>query len=168
MERATSLVVSCLSIVFLFAGCQNSSSPTEPPTLPPDTRLQTVIEAQNTGIPQRRGEIVLTEDRWQEVWAEIHAGSGTPGMPAPTIDFSTEMVILAAMGDEPDSCWKIQITDARSEVVKISVSVAETRPPLSCACPAVVIQPVHVVRAPREELPGEFSFRRSVIGAGCG
>lgn len=167
MKHLGALVVSSVTVLLLLTACENSSSPTEPPTLPPDTELQTIYSAKNSGIHTRGGEIILTEERWQEVWAAIQAGSETPGAPAPSINFSTDMLIFAAMGDEPDSCWNLTITEVRPEVAKIRVDVSETRPPLNCACPAVVIQPVHVVRVSREELPGEFNYRRTITGPGC-
>ena len=154
------------TIILGLNGCSESSSPTDPgPIILPS--FQTVFKATNTGVHERRGEVILSQERWEEVWSEIHAGQQTPGVPAPTIDFGTNMLVMASMGDEPDGCWDIGITEVRAVVVRLEVAVAETRPPLSCTCPAVVVQPVHVVQVERADLPAQFRFVRSILGVGC-
>lgn len=156
-----------LSVPLLFlVACSEGGSSTEPGPLILPT-FQSVFKAKTSGVHMRGGEVILTQERWEEVWAEIHAGLETPGVPAPTVDFATNMLVMAAMGDEPDSCWDLAISQVRAAVVRLEVDVAETRPPVSCTCPAEVIQPVHVVLVARADLPAEFDFRRSFVGVGC-
>ena len=163
MTRRTLLVIA-LTILLFGWGCNGTRTPTEPVVRP--VSFETVYRSRTSGIHARRGELIFTADRWAAVWSEIHAGQD-PVPPVPTVDFSTAMVVLAASGDQPDGCWNVQIANVTPNVVRVSVDVAQTHPPVGCSCPTVVVQPVHAVRATKLEAPGQFNFFQSITGS-CG
>lgn len=162
LRRTLSLVASLLLLVAL--GCGGSKSPTEPIVRP--VSFQTIYRSQTSGIHAQRGEIIQTADRWAAVWAEIHQGESMVP-PLPAVDFSTEMVVLAAAGDLPDGCWNVQVSNVAPNVVRVNVAVAVTHPPVGCGCATVVVQPVDVVRAQKLDAPGVFNFYQSISGS-CG
>jgi hypothetical protein len=138
-------------------GCRDS--PTEPKGEP--IGFQSLYASQYSGMETRRGEIIRDAGRWSAAWAEVHRGT-SPQPPLPAVDLHSEMVILAAAGPRADSCWDLAIDSVRSGSAGIAVSAEEIRR-TGCACLAVIVQPVHVVRAPRIEGPGFFDFdQRSV------
>src|SRR4030095_17180821 len=82
---------------------------------------------------------------------------------APDIDFSREMIIVAAMGPRPTSGYAITIEEAyergdRLEVVVRSIS------PGSCGAFQMGTQPVEIVRIAKSERP--IVFREIKPGVG--
>lgn len=139
-----------------------SESPTEPRHL----AFETVYAYQYSGIKAKRGEVISSMERWSAVWNEIHA-SHSPQPPLPQIDFGTDTVVLATMGENPDACWTVAIESVELRGRRLQVTVKEKRGQLSCACLTVTVQPVHVVRISRIASSGEFTFRRVIEGPGC-
>lgn len=78
------------------------------------------------------------------------------------------MLLVAGMGEAPDSCWRIGIetVKARGEH-SLEVLVVEERSPPSCVCLTVIVHPVHVVRLRRLDRRPSFRFDRRVLGGTC-
>jgi hypothetical protein len=96
---------------------------------------------------------------WKQLTARVPPGNGVP--PPPEIDFSKEMVVVAAMGERPTSgYWTI--IDGACEVdgqVEVFVSNVED---VSCAGQfQSVTHPADAVRLPQTDLP--VVFRESQI-----
>lgn len=96
---------------------------------------------------------------WKRLNARVPTGSWVP--PLPEIDFSKEMVVVAAMGVRPSSgYWTI--IDGACEVdghVEVFVSNVED---VSCVGQmAILTYPADAVRLPRTDLP--FVFRETQV-----
>jgi len=157
------MLAVALSVSLFALGCNEGSSPTEPIVTPPT--VTSVYKSQSSGIHAQRGELIFDNERWAAVWAEIHDGGTAPSLPA--VDFSTDMIVLAALGDQPDGCWQLQISSVRPEVVRVVVNATATHPPAGCGCPTTISNPVHVVRTTKLEAEGQFTFSRTITG-NCG
>ena len=125
-----------------------------------------VRKESNTGIRVRRTEVISAQSRWIAVWDEIMA-TRSPKPPLPAVDFSANVLLLAALGDTPDACKSVVIERVEQRGGMFVVSVKETRPPASCVCPPVVAQPVHVVAAARVATTGSFEWRSVTEGNPC-
>jgi hypothetical protein len=157
---------SALGAIFALPLLSCSESPTEPRQREP-VAFATVYVSPFSGVETRRGELITDSGRWSAVWNEIHRRS-SPLPPLPSVDFGSEMVLFAALGTEPDACWStgIEVVEAAGER-SLEVSVAETRAPPSCACLAVVVNPVHAVRLQRLDRRASFRFDRRVLSGTC-
>lgn len=155
-----------IAVVFAASLLSCLGSPTEPRGHEL-LAIETVLISQRSGIGTRRAELITDSGRWNAVWSEIHRdSSGLP--PIPSVDFGSEMLILAALGQEPDSCWSIQIRSVRATGERLlEVLVVEGRSPPSCACATVIVNPVHVVRLRRSDRRPSFLFDQRVLGKTC-
>lgn len=166
IAAAATLLLAACSAIFALSLLSCSESPTEPRQREP-VAFVTVYVSSFSGVDARRGELITDSGRWSAVWSEIHRRSSPPP-PLPSVDFGSEMVLFAALGQEPDACWSIGIESVEATGDRsLQVSVAETRRPMSCACLAVVVNPVHAVRLPRRGRSASFRFDRRVLSGIC-
>ncbi len=107
------------------------------------------------GISQRSRLVIRTRDEFTKLWTQL-LGTSSYRPPPPEVDFSREMLVVAAMGEQPSSGYEIVIdgaceVDNRVEVFVRSMSFAK------CAMQAMVVTaPVDIVRLPQTQLPVVF------------
>jgi hypothetical protein len=161
-ERTTVMRMQrIIAALILLAGCSNESSPTG--TNGPVPTIQ-VYKSKTSAIPGRRAEIVSRQSRWVEVWDEITANV-SPKPAIPVVDFDNVILIFAAGGELAHSCSDIRIESVTRTDGALAVSILEERRP-TCACPAIVIRPVHIVSVPRAATNATFEFRVANV-SGC-
>jgi hypothetical protein len=98
-------------------------------------------------------------DFWKQFTARIHPSNGVP--PLPEVDFSKEMVVVAAMGQKPSSGYWTFIDGACEVDGQLEVFVSNVDD-VSCIGPfAVVTYPADAVRLPQTNLP--IVFRETSI-----
>jgi hypothetical protein len=158
--RKGSLASFGILVLLMTLGCDDG--PTEPRGEP--IAFQTIYASPHSGIETRRGEIIRDPSRWSAVWEEVHRQT-SPQPPLPAVDFGSDMVILAAAGMREDSCWDVAVGAVASRRGTVAVSAEEIRR-TGCACLAVIVHPVHVVRATRSDGSGRFGFAQRTI-PGC-
>jgi hypothetical protein len=107
--------------------------------------------------PERR--VITSDADWDAAWAQIHAGR-TPMPPRPHVDFSRDVVILAAMGSRPSTGFGVTITEVRVHAGTFYVRVTEQSPGRGCNVGDAMTSPVHAVRAPREATSAQFVLAR--------
>lgn len=88
---------------------------------------------------------------WGRVWARL-AGSTPP----PLVNFSNQMVIIAAMGTMSSGGYEITIDSAATYGSEHLIFVRTQKPAQDCGVPATQTEPVDVVRVPRRTLPTRF------------
>lgn len=138
-----------------FAAACSGDSPTG--TDGPLTMTQ-VYHQKNTGIRAQRGEVISRESRWSQVWDEINS-TISPKPPLPTVNWDTQMLVLAARGETADACKDVEIERVERQSGELRVSIAEKNPGANCgACPPVVVHPVHVVAVPRAATGARFDW----------
>jgi hypothetical protein len=116
------------------------------------------------GISRRDRLVIRDGEQFNQLWKEI-AGPGPDKPPPPQVDFSREMLIVAAMGQQPSSGYEIIIesaceVDNQLEVVVRSANYAKCGLQLG-----VVTAPVDIVRVPKTNLP--VVFREAEVASGC-
>lgn len=147
---------------FLLLSC-SESSPTAPDGPVAFTEVYTDMYS---GILTRRQEIIATPTQWQRVWDEIYARrSPKPALPA--VNFENSLLIVVGLGDTGDACKRVAVESVTRSGGALNVSVKEIRPPASCVCPPVTVQPVQVVSIPRLATGAGFQWRSVTEGSGC-
>ncbi|HYH08887.1 MAG TPA: hypothetical protein VEK11_17675 [Thermoanaerobaculia bacterium] len=135
-----------LIALVVFAGCNGESDPTSPDGVLPFTQ---VAKEKNSGITQRRAEVIALQSRWVQVWDEMMS-TRSPKPPVPQVDFETKILILAAYGETGDACRDVEIERVDRRSGALEVSIADKRRAPNCpVCPPVTAQPVHVVSVER-------------------
>jgi hypothetical protein len=124
------------------------------------------VSFRSGGIWEPLRSVIRDRAQFNNFWKRLHSPdplyspdpTHDPGVqlpPLPEIDFSREMVVIAAMGRRPNGAYWI-IIDGACEVdgqLEIFVrSIDGSR----CTAPGIMTAPVDVVRLPRIDLPVVF------------
>jgi hypothetical protein len=96
-------------------------------------------------------EVITDEARFHQVFKRLHADQLPPPAP-PTIDFAREFVILAAMGQQPTTGYRIEVEQMEryGSVLRVRVRFQEADPQARHA--TMLTQPFVLVKIPR--MPG--------------
>ena len=130
------------------AGCQSSSSPDDTDTLVENRPVTPLVHEVYTAFGEPARFVVRDARLWAEVWARTYAGrSEVPRRP--TIDFSREMVVVAAQGGQGSSGYDISIERVASRDGTMAVHVLATSPDERCVVLTVGTAPVVMVRVPQ-------------------
>ncbi len=106
------------------------------------------------GISQRARLLIRNRDEFIEFWNQMMpVASEKP--PLPEIDFSREMIIVAAMGKQP-SRYGILIDSACEVDNQLEVLVRSIKLPTCGAEAGLPPEPVDIVRLPKTDLPVVF------------
>ena len=110
----------------------------------------------NSGYEEPARLVIRDGASWQAAWAQTHANM-SPVPPLPAVDFSTDMIVLVAMGWRPSGGYQILVEGA-SELGADGavVAVSSTSPGVRCFVTAALTEPVDIVRMPRRD--GEIRF----------
>ena len=119
----------------------------------------------SSGITAPRRETIRDEAAWRAAWAEIWARTGPTPPPLPTIDFTRDMIVLAALGQRNSGGYSITVDSASRATSGIVVWVTKLTPG-NCGTLAALTQPVDVVSMPK--VAGTAEFReREAVRPGC-
>ena len=119
-----------------------------------------IHKEQFTGVKTKREEIITSSSRWESVWQEI-VSNRSPKPPRPSVDFSSHVLVFVARGETADSCRTIAINRVEVDRGRFDVFVDDVRAPMSCSCPPVVADPVHVVAVAVSHRTQRFTISRS-------
>lgn len=115
------------------------------------------------GMSQRARWVIRDRAEFDELWNKVMS-STSDKPPLPEVDFSREMLIVAAMGQQP-SVYEIIIDSACEVDNQLEVLVRSTRF-LSCgAYLGLLPETVDIVRLPKTDLP--VVFRETEATADC-
>ena len=96
--------------------------------------------------------VITQPAEWDAIWRRIVARHGNPPAPPP-VDFSREMLLVAAMGTQPTGGYAIRIDRVIDNETFLEVLVTRTSPGPRCGATAALTNPVDVVRVPASMKP---------------
>lgn len=117
------------------------------------------------GFPTDKGFRLVIKNRdefsafWKRLTAPVPPGQWVP--PLPDIDFSKEMIVVAAMGTRPTSGYWTIIDGACEVNGQVEVFVSNVEDASCSGVLLAVTQPADAVRIPRSDLP--IVFRETQI-----
>ncbi len=147
------------------SGSDMSSPPGEPGAEVPIIRLRAepYSFAFNSGLDKPARIVVRDALIWQAVWTQIYRGT-FPVPPPPTIDFSREMVVVAALGARSTGGYSILITGANeTDDNGVNVAVRSSSPGNTCGVTEAFTQPVDIARMPIRTGKVVFTERSEVF-----
>jgi len=108
------------------------------------------------GISKRSRLVIRNSERFNDLWEQI-VGPREDKPGPPEVDFSREMLIVAAMGERPSGGYEIVITGACEVDNQLEVHVRSSDY-TKCGGmqTAVLTAPVDIVRLPKSDLPVVF------------
>ncbi len=99
------------------------------------------IEDSNTGIGEPLRVLVRTEQEWEDLWSRIGANR-IPRPAPPPVDFSNEVVVVAALGTRPTGGYAIRIDSLRYDKDTLHVAVTSVSPGPGCLTTQALTAPV--------------------------
>ena len=93
--------------------------------------------------------LIHDEDAWEQRWSQIVGDD----IPAPAVDFTSEMVLVAAMGVRNSSGYGITFEGVFENAEGLYVQVLETSPGPNCGVFDAISAPVIAVAIPRRDVP---------------
>jgi hypothetical protein len=154
---------------------QPTLAETTPPPSPPDSTSaqgyaaygnSTALEVRRvgqwtrTGISEARRLVIRDANAWAELWSELGVGE------RPEVDFSKNLVVVAAAGQRPTGGHEIAVDQVTQAGGVLTISVVETSPGPNCMTTASLTQPVDVVVVPAVEVRS-WSFVEQKAVRGC-
>jgi hypothetical protein len=108
------------------------------------------------GISTRSRLVIRNRERFDDLWEQIVGPKENKPAP-PEVDFSREMLVVAAMGERPSSGYEIVITGACEVDNQVEVHVRSSNY-TQCGGTqmGVITAPVDIVRMPKSDLPVVF------------
>lgn len=102
------------------------------------------------GIVKPLRVVIRDGDAWRELWKEFTSRQ-KPAPPLPEIDFSREMLIVAAMGERNMGGFQIIVDGVYERDKKLEVVVKSTSPGKNCMLTQAFTQPVDIVRVKKSD-----------------
>ena len=121
--------------------------------------FESVVSELHSGIAEKRRELVRDQESWARLWSEIHRGQDSAGQPPP-VDFSRQMLILAALGTRPTGGFAVKVRGVSTRGEQLEVVVLESCPAQGAMVTAALTQPVEVVRVARLSQTPTFKEQR--------
>ena len=166
MEDVRSRALVWILVTALGAG--GCSSPSGPSTKTALSLVRFRSESQSflmfSGYDQPQTVVVRDRDTWQRIWNEIYRRM-TPVPPLVEVDFSNEMVVMAAQGSQPSSGFEILFTSASETDGAVTVEVEARAPGPRCVTLAVMTSPLDLARIPTRS--GTVFFRTTPTVVNC-
>jgi hypothetical protein len=139
-----------LAVMLGLGACSDSTSPPgEPGASVPVVRLRSdpYPFAFYSGLDKPDRIVIRDAVTWQMVWMKVwFRDSEVP--PLPAVDFSSEMILVAALGAHSTGGYSILI-DGANEVANGGVNVTiRSTSPLNCLVTEAFTQPVDIARLP--------------------
>jgi hypothetical protein len=152
------LGVGAIALTLFAAACASS----EQSTLPPGPKIPVVrLRAEPysfefySGLNTPARLAVRDAASWQSLWAQIYQRR-FPVPPVPAIDFSRDMLVVAALGSRSSGGYVILIDGASGEGADVTIAVRSISPGPKCGVTGALTQPVDIARLPRRD--GEVRF----------
>jgi protease stability complex PrcB-like protein len=118
---------------------------------------------EQSGMTDSARLVIRDASVWAETWARI--STVRPAPPLPAVDFTREMVIVAALGTRPSGGYGIVVESASRENGSLYVAIRSESPGTSCLSSAVLTAPVDVARVPRSD--EQVQFRERSVTRSC-
>jgi hypothetical protein len=126
--------------------------------------VQEVFSVQDTwsGYTMPTRTVIAGAQAWAAAWDRLHEHR-FPKPASPAIDFTTDVIILAAMGERMTSGYSVAITETRVFAGVFYVTVHETSPEPTCGRYQALTAPVHIVQVPRRAVYAQFTVEQRTL-----
>lgn len=118
-----------------------------------------------SGIDEPDRQVIRDWEAWKALWGEV-TRNRAPKPDPPAIDFSGDMVIVAAMGRRSTGGYSISIDEIRRSEGRLFAVVTEVSPGSGCMTTQAFTAPVTAVRIPWSDEPVTFVERKETQDCG--
>lgn len=137
-----------LALSVLLVACNGSR---EPAVQQPAIELSRLSQddgsfAVNSGYQEPTNLVIRDSAAWAGAWGTLHDGVD-PMPPLPAIDFAGDMVVLVAIGEQPNGGHSVRITSVRPDGEDgLLVSAVHSAAGPSCMVPQMLTAPADLAR----------------------
>jgi PrcB C-terminal len=124
-----------------------------------ELELRRIGQWARTGIGEARRMVIRDANGFDEAWSELGAGD------RPEVDFTHNVVVLAALGERPTGGYEIAVSRVAQADGQLSIEVVETTPGPNCITAGPETQPVDMVIVPAAAVRGWSFLERNEIRA---
>jgi hypothetical protein len=117
--------------------------------------FRTVDKGPASGFQAPQQSFIATQKEWVETWI-TREGPVTPKRPHPEIDFSREVVIVAALGAKNTGGYAVEITRIVRTKDAIEVYLRRTAPAENAKVPTGATSPFVLARMAKPDRPVTF------------
>jgi hypothetical protein len=153
----------------LLSSCASRLPPiAEPAATAPLSRFADAIAGFyqfSSGIDAEQHMVIRNQQDWEQLWARLTARLGDRP-PAPKVNFSSELVLIAAMGNRPSGGYAVKIERVVAHPIGHEVLVRHTSPGPRCGTTQAITSPVDIVRVAASPKPVRWRFVRDVMDCG--
>jgi len=112
-----------------------------------------------SGLKERLRTVIRTREAWVEMWKRIYNANPPDEAMAllPEVDFSREMLIIAALGERPTGGYGIVVDSACKRQKELEIVVRSISHVTCGGVTQSLTQPLDIVRLPKSELPVAFA-----------
>jgi hypothetical protein len=112
-------------------------------------------DVQYSGVRERLRVVIRDSASWNAQWRQLTA-TLSPSPAVPGVDFSREMVVVAAMGTQRSGGYSIHIDSVSARNGRLSVVVREVSPGKNCMTTMALTSPAVAVRVSRRDEEASF------------
>lgn len=116
-----------------------------------DPAVTTLARGPMSAVDGPKQMVARSADEWGALW-KSHAGT----QPAPSVDFSANMVAAVFLGTQPTGGISVEMTGARRDGDALVIEYVERRPGRGDIVSQVLTSPFHIVKLPRHAGPVRF------------
>lgn len=132
---------------FLLTGCPDDSlSPGRALDFTRITPHSNSVHSSGLSDPLRLA--VFDAPAFAEVWGRAFANHD-PKPPVPEVDFTTDFVVVVALGERSSGGYAIEVAGARAEGSGVVIGVLATSPGKGCPVTLAMTQPLDIVKVKR-------------------
>ncbi|RMH15519.1 MAG: hypothetical protein D6696_20515 [Acidobacteria bacterium] len=117
----------------------------------PDVSYEVIYQTQNSPITSQRLEVLRDAESFARAWRELGGEE-----PPPAVDFERQMVVLAATGERPNTCYRVEIGGIERTASGLAVEVIDVVPGEDCMCGMMIVHPALAARLERHDGPVSF------------
>ena len=114
-----------------------------------------------SGMRESQRLLVRDAATWLDTWASI--SNTIPTQPAPNVNFATQMVVVAALGERNDGGYTIRVDSAQRTTDGLTVWIGTITAGPHCGKVTMLTQPVDIASLPRIDGAVRFVDVPSVV-----
>ncbi|MFI5177743.1 MAG: protease complex subunit PrcB family protein [Vicinamibacterales bacterium] len=122
----------------------------------------TTLNAADDVFSAATQQVIRDQAAWQSLWSRL-TSNASPAPALPAVDFTKDMLVVAAMGTKGHGGYKIAVTAATEQAGGVTIEVTETSPGARCMNAMMITSPVSVVRLPRRDGSVLFTVVRKTV-----
>ena len=115
----------------------------------------------SSGLDDRLHVMVRDVSTWSKLWQAIWLRH-SPLPPRPEVDFSRDMLVVAALGTRPTGGYEIYVDSAYQRTDHLEVVIRTVAPGEGCGRFQAVTQPVDIARLRRSSQPVRYRERSTI------